>query len=173
MRLGQRRNRPCRWSTSIKSSTWRQCSKTVTTSHNTWVTDIRAPHCSRQTYLDDRLDGFYVKQGWIHAEAKVWQWSCVKWYQEHFRCTQNQWGAVMFTDESWFCLAVRTDMSERVWHRMGKHYSACYVKQDWGYKSFFHAQLSWACSLPINMKISTIVGSFVFISREIFMISHN
>ena len=43
-----------------------------------------------------------------------------------------------------------------------------------GYKTFFHAQLSWAWkfSLLINMKMPKIVGIFIFIIREIFMLSY-
>ena len=37
---------------------------------------------------------------------------------------------------------------------------------------FFHAQLSMKFSLLISMKMPTIVGIFIFISREIFIFSY-
>lgn len=57
----------------------------------------------------------------------------LQWCQERLRWTQRQWGAVLFTDESRFCVD-HADGRERVWRRRGERYAPCCIRQvnGWG-----------------------------------------
>lgn len=55
------------------------------------------------------------------------------WCRTHRRWSQHMWKAVLFTDESRFCLD-RPDGRIRVWRRKGERYTSCCVKEGnrWG-----------------------------------------
>lgn len=57
----------------------------------------------------------------------------LRWCREHSRWTRRQWNAVLFSDESRFCVNT-SDGRERVWRRAGERYAECCIREvdRWG-----------------------------------------
>ena len=68
------------------------------------------------------------------------------------------------------CESMFSDHTQTLKGQISLHFCANWPQ---GYKNFScSTQLSMKFSLLINMKMPTIVGIFIFISREIFMLSY-
>lgn len=73
------------------------------------------------------------------------------WCRQHLRWTQQQWKAVLFTDESRFCINMQ-DRRTRVWRRRGERFADCCVKEvpRWGGGSvMIWAGISWRYRTPL------------------------